>query len=229
MRKGIEINSVEDFKGLTLASRRAGPGDTIYFREFLEDVGLKSEDLNIIEAYGDDSKNWLAEKKEDKVNILHQINEGDLRGWLIEGKIDGGLYHLTSVRKVAHEGYLYRPMDWMDSAISHAVLVFNQDYVKNHPEEVQKVVDAYAKIIKYEKDLPESEKDKSWDKGLFMASTFQGLQVPQYDFPPKVRMDLLNEVQDLLIKYGYIDEKIDIGDFVDNSFVEAVHKELESR
>ena len=115
-------------------------------------------------------------------------------------------------------GYLYRPMDWMDPATSHAMLVFNKDYVENHPDRVQKVVDAYVKRIKYEKDIPEGKKDRSWDKGMFMASEFQGLRVPRYDFPPKVRMDLLNEVQDLLIKYDYIGKKINISSFVDDSF-----------
>ena len=220
MRKGVKINSLEDYKGLTLASRRAGPGDTIYFREFLEDIGLKPDDLNFIKPYGDDSEDWTSQKKDDHVNVLHQVDEGDLRMWLIEGKIDGGLYHLTSVRKVVLEdkNYLYRPMNWMDSAISHAVLVFNKDYVENHPDKVQKVVDAYVKRIKYEKDIPKDKRDRSWDKGMFMESIFQGLKVPRYDFPPRIRVDLLDEVQDLLIKYDYIDKKMNISNFVDDSF-----------
>ena len=206
MRKDVKINSVEDFKGKTLISRRAGPGDSIFLREFIESIGLTPEDLNII----------------------NQVDDGDAKDWLRDGKIDGGFYHLRMARQLILEdvAYIYRPMNWMDSAISHALLVFHKDFVKNHPGKVQKVVTAYMKRIVYENSLPEEEKDKSWVKGLTMIGEFQGMSTPQYDFPPKIRIDLLNEVQDLLLKYEYIDEKIDIEEFVDYSFVEKAYTEL---
>lgn len=222
MRKGIAINSVDDFRGLTLLSRRSGPGGTIFLKEFFEEIGFASEDLNVINAYGNNSKDWQSKKKEDYVNVIYQVDEDDSRNWFIDGSIDGGLYHFSTVRILVHEdaGYIYRPMDWMKPDVSHAVLVFNKDYVQNHPEEVQKVVTAYVKRVKYEKDLPENEKDRSWDKGLFMENNFQGLAIPRYDFPPKIRINPLNEMQDLQLKYGYIEEKINIEEFIDDSFVD---------
>ena len=206
VRKDVEINTPSDFKGRTLISRRAGPGDAIFLREFIEDIGLTPEDLNIID----------------------QVDEDDSKNWLKQGRIDGGLYHLMQVRKLVRRGlaYVYRPMDWMDSALSHALLVFNRDYVKNHPEKVQKVVNAYVKRINFENNLPEDEIDKSWDVALGMKGTFQGMQLPRYDFPPKIRIDLLNEIQDLLLKYGYIDKKINVREFVDHRFVEKAYNKL---
>ena len=59
-----------------------------------------------------------------------------------------------------------------------------------------------------------------------MENSFQGLEIPRYDLPPVLRMDLLDEVQDLLIKYEYIDEKVNIEDFIDSSFVEEAWKKL---
>ena len=206
VRKDVEINTPSDFKGRTLISRRAGPGDAIFLREFIEDIGLTPEDLNIID----------------------QVDEDDSINWLKQGRIDGGLYHLMQVKSLVERdiAYIYRPMDWMDSALSQAVLVFNRDYVKNHPKKVQKVVSAYMKRIAYENNLPEDEIDKSWSPGLTMKGTFQGMQLPQYDFPPKIRMDQLNEIQDLLFKYGYIDKKIEIKEFIDNRFVEIAYNKL---
>lgn len=207
MRNGVEINSIDDLRGKTLISRRAGPGDYIFLREFLKDIGLvANKDLTIID----------------------QVDEDDAHIWLDEGKIDGGLYHLTTVRRLvlADLAYVYRPMNWMDSAISHAVLVFHKDYVESHREEVQKVVDAYVKRIAYERNLPDEEKNTTWDKGLTMGAEFQGMRMPAYDLPPRLRVDLLEEVQNLLLEYDFIDEKIDINDFIDKEFVEEAWREI---
>jgi len=200
MRSDVVINSPDDLKGKTLISRRAGPGDAIFLREFLKDVDLvPGQDLTVID----------------------QVDEDDAENWLKEKKIDGGLYHLTSVRHLALDGtaYVYQPMNWMDSALSHALLVFHKDYIQNHREEVQRVVDSYVRRIAYERELPEEQKDRSWDKGLMVEGKFQGMEIPSYDLPPKIRVDLLEEMQDLLLTYGEIDKTIDIRAFIDESFV----------
>jgi len=206
MRKDVKINSTEDFKDKTLISKRGGPGDAIFLREFIEDIGLTPGDLNIID----------------------QVDEDQVTEWLEEGKIDGGLFHVKGVRNLVLNdvAYIYRPMNWMNIEISHSVLVFHKDFIEEHPEEVEKVVMAYVRRIKYEKNIPEEEKDRSWAKGLMMVGEFQGMSIPTYDFPPKIRINLLNEMQDLLLKYGYIEEKINIEEFVDNSYVEKAHTEL---
>ena len=201
MRRDVEINSPDDLRGTTLISRRAGPGDAIFLREFLEEVNLvPGEDLTVID----------------------QVDEDDTEKWLKEKTIDGGLYHLTTVRHLVLDGtaYVYQPMSWMDPALSHALLVFHKDYIQNHREEVKRVVDAYVKRIAYEKGLPEEQKDRSWDKGLMMEGEFQGMEIPSYDLPPRIRVDLLEEMQGLLYKYGEIDKTVDIRDFIDESFVE---------
>ena len=208
MRADVKINSPDDFRGKTLISRRAGPGDMIFLREFLEDINLvPNKDLTVID----------------------QVDEDDTEKWLKAKKIDGGLYHLTTVRHLVDDGtaYVYRPMNWMDSALSHAVLVFHKDYIKNNREEIQKVVDAYVKRIAYEKSLPDEERDRSWNKGLMMEGEFQGMKIPSYDLPPRIRVDLLEEVQRLLLKYGEIDKTVDINDFIDSSFVEKAWEKLE--
>ena len=208
LRKGLKINSVEDFKGKTLASRRAGPGDAIFLREFIEDIGLTEKDINIID----------------------QTDDADHKRWIKTGEIDGGLYHLHTARKLisSDAAYFYRAMDWMDPAISHAVLVFTRDYISNYPENVQKIVNAYVKRIAFENSIPEEDKDGSLDKGLMMKGDFLGMEIPKYDFPPRIRLDLLNKVRDLLLKYGYIDAKKNIINFVDNSFVEKTGEKGEN-
>lgn len=170
-------------------------------REFIKDIGLDPDnDLTIIDqVYEDDGEKWLREKV-----------------------IDGGLYHLGATRALVLSGdaYVYRPMDWMNSQLSHSLLVFHKDYLESHKEEIQKIINAYMKRIVYENNIPEEEKDRSWNKGLMMDGEFQGVHIPIYDMPPKIRVGLLDEMQDLLLEYGEIDKKVDIKNFIDHSFIE---------
>jgi len=207
LRSDVKIASPDDLRGKTLISRRAGPGDAIFLREFLGDIGL---------VPGKD------------VTVIDQVGELDAETWLEEKKIDGGLYHLVAVKRLVDSGvaYVYRPMDWMDSAVSHALLVFHKDYVANHREEVQRVVQAYVKRVAYEKSIPDEEKDRSWNKGLMLEGEFEGMEIPTYDLPPKVRVDLLEEMQRLLREYGEIDKAVGLNNFIDMSFVERAMETL---
>lgn len=134
IRKGVNISKPQDLKGKTLISRRAGPGDVIFLREFIESMGL--------------------DPKKD-LKIIDHVSEDDADSWIKDGKIDGGLYHLVQTKKLVESGdaYVYRPMDWMDSRLSHAVLVFRKDYLDGHRPEVQKIVNAYVKRVAYEKNF----------------------------------------------------------------------------
>lgn len=208
IRSDIKIDSPEDLKGKTLISRRAGPGDVIFLKEFLEDEGLDPD---------------------KDITIIDQVNDDDyLYRWLQEKKVEGGLYHLLGARKLvlSDVAYIYRPMNWMNSQLSHAVLVFHKDYLENHKEEVQKVVTAYMKRIAYEKNLPEEEKDSSWDKAFMMVGKFEGMSIPQYNLPPKLKSNLLEEMQDLLLKYNEIEKKINIEEYLDYSFVDRAMEEI---
>lgn len=199
MRKEVAIESSEDLKGKTLFSRRAGPGDAIFLREFLEAEGLGEGDVTIID----------------------QVEEDDMKKWLADGIVDGGLIHMLGVKNEVEKGtvYVYRPMDWIDPPVSQGVLVFRKDYIASNPEEVQKVVDAYVKRIVYEQNLPEEEKDRSWDKAFMMEGEFQDVEIATYELPPLMKVAIMDKVQELLLKYGYIDTAVNLEDFIDNSFV----------
>lgn len=208
IRSDIKINSVEDLKGKTLISRRAGPGDAIFLREFLKSVNLDPEkDITVIDQVNDDK--YLNEVLQNK-------------------EVDGGLYHLLGAKKLVESNvaYVYRPMDWMNSQLSHAVLVFHKDYLEKYPNNVSKIIRGYMRRVEYEKNLPDLEKDRSWDKSFMMEGEFQGMKIPKYDLPPLVRVQLLKEMQDLLFEYGEIDEKIDINKYVDNSLVEKIYEKF---
>lgn len=207
MRKEVIINKPEDFKGKMLVSRRAGPGDVMFLREFIESIGL-------------DSRN--------DVIVMEQMSLPKIRELLKKKAIDGFLGHFVESIGYIEKGdaYLYRRMDWMNPEISHALLVFRKDFVENHPDQVKKFIRAYMRRIKYEHSLSREERHKKADFGMQISQHYKGLSLPVFDYPPLVRIDLLKEVQRLLLKYGFIDEEVDLKEFINNDFVREVYEEL---
>jgi len=208
-RTGVNIEKPDDIKGKILISRRAGPGDSVFLKEFLRSEGIK----------------------EDEVTIKEQVDDNHQEMQIANGKADGGYFHLVQIENLVNNGqaYIYRPLNWVNPEISQALLVFRKDFVREHPEEVKRIVRAYMKRIQYEHSLSKEEREKDYGKSLNvplqMEKEFYGMSIPQYDMPPTVSLDLLNEMQELLFRHGEIDKKIDLSPFIDNSFVEEIYRE----
>ncbi|MCX5795438.1 MAG: ABC transporter substrate-binding protein [Elusimicrobia bacterium] len=200
MRSDLVIKSTADFSGKVLVTRRAGPGDYIFLMEFLRSIGHEGDKT---------------------IKVIPQVPDDKIAVQLKNKEVDGGYYHLMTVAGLEAAGLLrsYRALNWLNPEMSQAVLVFRKDFVVQHPDSVQKVVDAYIRRIAYEKTIPERKADRSWDKGVMMKSEFKGMMIPQYALPPSVRPELLEAMQDLLLKYGFIKSKTDLRDAIDNSFV----------
>jgi len=207
LRKGLIINKPEDFKGKKFGTRRAGPADRIFLSEFFKSIGLDPE---------------------KDVTIIDQIPDNKQKEYLLNGKIDGIFHHLHGgIDKIEDgEAVLYRPMDWINPEVSHALLVFRKDFILKYPEKVEKIIRAYMKRIKYEKSLSEDERKKEQSFGYQIELSYEGMGLPRYDFPPLVRLDLLQEIQRLLLDYKIIDQKKDLSEFIDNSFVNKIYAEL---
>jgi len=208
-RSNVLIRQSSDIKGKTLISRRAGPGDAVFLKEFLRSEGIK----------------------EDEVTLKEQVDDSHQEMQIASGEADGGYFHLVQIQDLVNSGqaYIYRPLDWVNAELSQALLVFRKDFVEKHPQKVKQVVGAYMKRIQYEHTLSKEERLKDYGKslnvGLQMEKEFHGMNIPQYDMPPTVSLDLLNEMQELLLRNGEIDKKVDLRPFIDNSFVEEIYRE----
>lgn len=60
---------------------------------------------------------------------------------------------------------------------------------------------------------------------MMMEGEFEDMSIPAYDMPPKLRPELLNKMQELLLKYGEIRRKADLTKHLDYSFVEKAMAE----
>lgn len=213
-RKDVVINKSEDIKGKIMASRRSGPGgDKIFLREFLKSEGLDPE---------------------KDVTIIDNIPKNDLDASIINKSVDGAFYHINSLIPMIRDDeiYVYKTMDWMNPELSQAFLVFRKDFVEKHPDTIKKIVMAYMKRINFEHSLPQEERTISSvrnfkSSALNIEIDFMGMNLPQSDMPPLIDITLLNEMQELLYEYNFIEQKTDLDEFIDNSFVEIVYRELE--
>ena len=108
--------------------------------------------------------------------------------------------------------------------------MFRRDFIERHPEEVERVVRAYMKRLRFESRRSDQDAvlltHPGDQLGLQMGFRLQGAQTPVFDDPPLVRQALLEEMQELLFKYHFIERKVDLRDFIDNSVVERVMNTL---
>jgi len=142
---------------------------------------------------------------EKDVIIAGPIPETDVEASLRNKQIDGGYFSYKEMPRLIDEGliYEYRKMDWRNPKLSHGLLIFRRDFLEEHPEKVQKIISAYMRMIQDEKDWAARQPE-----GAFS------------EYPPLVHVDLLQEMQRLMLEYGEIDKRVNIDDFVDNSFVD---------
>lgn len=219
---GSGIKRPEDFKGKTLVSRRAGPGDAIFLKEFVRHLGLDPEkDVKIIDGVDD----------KETIRLLKQK------------KIDGGFYHVRHIYAIIERdksAYVYETMDkWMDPEISQAVLVFRKDFVAQHPEIVEKIIKTYMKRIASEGELSQEQKlayARDYNMGTHREDLmeqrslwYEGMDLPQCDYPPYLQIGQLNQIQDLLLKYNYIQQKVDLAPFINNSWVNKIADDLKTQ
>ena len=210
-RTDTNIVSLADIAGKKLASRRGGPTEAIVLREFLQSINMPPSE----------------------VTIQDQIDEDELRKALRKGSIDGAYMHLQSIEELIEMDhapiYVYRTLDWVDPEISSGTLVFHNDFVRAHPERVERIVRAYMDRIAFEGALSQEERmrdpDKGFQDGLQMEKNYLKMNLPQYDLPPLVSLENLEKVRELLLEHGVISRRVALANFVDNSFVEALYKD----
>ncbi len=201
LRKGVKAEKPADLKGRTFISRLSGPLDNVMIRSFIESEGLKTSDVKFVDE------------------VLHDEQFVMLK----TGKADGGFFHLHATKRFLKNdiGYIYRKFDWINPDAASGILVFHRDFVKNNRDVVQRIVNAYAKRIKYENSLSLEEKKNPKDEGPELVDfAIKGMGLPQADYPPRMRPDMLDIIQDLMLKYGEIKERADFTRHIDFSFVD---------
>jgi hypothetical protein len=228
LRKGLPAKGPGDYAGRVLVSRRAGAGDAIFLKEYLEHAGvdLKTGILQLPALPRSPAEKAVLPK--DKVLVADQVLEDDMKAGIDNGVVDGGYFHLMSVPGLIARFDLIAPLhEWGDPELSQALLVCRRQDLPGQRERFVRFLEAYISRIRREYGLSHRERTKPRGKGLQMATDFQGLNYPQYDIPPLVEPDLLRTTARLLRKHGFIDGRpLRLDEAVDNSLVEAAMENL---
>jgi ABC-type nitrate/sulfonate/bicarbonate transport system substrate-binding protein len=225
VRKELEIKRPEDYRGKILVTRRSGPGDAAFFREFLRQAGVDL-DRDAIELPR--LPRTLAQKAalpKDKVLLVYDVFEDDLARGIEGGIVDGGYFHLGWFEQDPALK-LVRPLHaWIDPELSSALLICRRDFLagKDARRKLVLFLKAYIGRVRREKSLPPSERrakenDPRW---MRMDSASDGLNYPQYDDAPLVNRKALRGMRDLLRRQGALEGKdFDVEKAVDDSLVQ---------
>ena len=170
----------------------------------------------IREGSGDDALlkmffdvNNISYKKDVELVVVEDKNKFDL---IRRGEVDACLFHYHHIKHLIENEknvYLYQGVDWVNPELSLAVLVFKKDFIEKYPEVIEKFMKAFIKSL--------NEENKETTELL-------GLADPVNENPPLVRIKLLEEKQEIMLKYELIDKKVDLNKYIDNSFVLIISK-----
>lgn len=221
MRKGLAARRPRDLAGRILVSRRAGAGDAVFLKEYLEKAGVDLKTgIRQLPALPRTPEEKAALPR-GKVLVADQVLEDDMKRGIDDGIVDGGYFHLMSVPGLIDRFDLVSPLhEWSDPELSQALLVCRKDALPAQRARFVAFLETYIRRIRYEYGLSRRERTKPRGKGLQMAADFRGLNYPQYDIPPVVEAPLLRETARLLRKHGFIGSRaLRMEDFIDNSLV----------
>jgi|GEM_PF-614225 len=206
--KNAKYEKPEDLKGKKFGSRRSAGGDEVFLREFISSIGLDPNKDVVIAGNVPDDK------------LKHDIRTGQL---------DGMYAHLMSVPKLPPHCRVIRKMDWVNSELSSALLVFPKAWLAKNRDMVKKMLRVTMEQIALERTYTKAERrNKKWKsrKGIEIEMDREDMQLPKVRQPPTVRLELLQDMQTLLRKHNVFDGKAQVKDFIDNSLVEEVAAEL---
>ncbi len=127
-----DVKTIEDLKGKKVAFQRGLPGE-FFLRTLLKDHNVLIDDIETLDMETSQAGAAFLAKRVDAAVVWEP--------WLTKAKEEGGGHVLASTR------------DYRDLIVD--VLAFNKDVVSQHPQDVQKIVDAVFKAIEFWKQNPE--------------------------------------------------------------------------
>ncbi|HEY9845951.1 MAG TPA: aliphatic sulfonate ABC transporter substrate-binding protein, partial [Candidatus Caenarcaniphilales bacterium] len=205
------INTVADLKGKKVAAEE-GTVDHFLLLLGLEKAGLKPEDINFV-----------------------PLETGKAAAAFVGGQVDAvGVFapFTTQALKLPGSKELFSSKDFPGAIPDH--LVFTREFVNDHPEQVQAMVDSWFATLDYIKANPDAamaimakragvsvDEYKEYAKGTKIFTVEENLKA----FQPGKDMSSLSyageEMSQFLMKTGLAKTKPDLSRLLDDRFVKA--------
>ena len=238
VKKGTLLRSPADYRGKLFVSRRAGPGDEAFLLEYLARAGIDLDrDVLVLPKLPATAGEKRALPR-DKVLLVYQVYEDELRRGVREGLIDGGFFHLKPFEKMRGELEMVEPLQgWTRAGSSMALLVCRRGFAAT-PEgraKLEAFLAAFVKRVRLEKAMTseqrraQSSSDEAVDRWRGLQSATPGADYPQYDAVPTVDAAALGAMASLLRKHKLVDwPDLDAAPYIDNTFVEEAVRKLDA-
>ena len=155
------------------------------------------------------------------------IKTTDWDGWFsyAYGESDACIQHYGQAKQADREwGGHFEAIHWINPNMDYGLLVFHKDFLKNHQNEIMKIISAYKERLLYEENLTDKEAYASNKKGLQIKSEYKDISLAVMNYDLRVKTNLLNEMESMMITEGILDKDVDIESHVDNSFVDMLSK-----
>ena len=206
-RPGWKPKSIKEFKGKVISSRRAGPADELLVREMLLKHGIDPD---------------------KDATVIKQMSDDRQTKWLKKGVIDAGVYHMFGMVKHIEAGTVnyMQTIDWMDVEMLTALLVVHPRVMKERPDDLRKLVAAYAKSVADEELVAVpvkggNQSETFWKRfGMVTRYEYKDMRLPGADYPPYFDEPKMFTMQKLLNKhFPKIKGDYDLKPLLDQRFV----------
>ncbi|MCR4991361.1 MAG: ABC transporter substrate-binding protein [Lachnospiraceae bacterium] len=206
-----DIQSIEDLKGKKVGTATAAGGMKLSVLKMLESAGLTEDDVILI------------------ANGVFQ----DAYAGFTTGEVDATIIHnpYASLSQVEGTGHpLGRAWDYIPDYYT-GTLIASNDFIKNHPDECQRVVTAYYKVH-------ERVKHEFFDDFVKWAAEYMNTdedvmrdaiesEIDVWLDYPVIPTDRVANTIKILNEYGWLEEEItDFSTIIDNSFAEKAAADL---
>ncbi|MBR1440316.1 MAG: ABC transporter substrate-binding protein [Lachnospiraceae bacterium] len=205
-----DVKDISDLVGKKIGTAGSSGGMKLSVLKILEDQGIS----------------------EDSVELIANGSRQEAYATLTSGEVDATIIHNPYAALSEAEGtghVLARAWDYIPDYYTGCI-VASDDFIKNHPEELQRFVTAYYKVHEEVKNeyfddfIKWAAETMSTDEAVMRNAVNAEIDV-WLDYPV-IPEDRVNYTVDLMKKYGWMDEAVSVEGSYTNEFAIKAAEEL---
>lgn len=207
VRSDLNITSVEELEGKTICSSTSGSMGELWIQVWADRVGLEhGEDYEF--TYLGDETSYMSAFSSDSVDACFTDSS-------------------TPMDLLRMEGLAYEFDSFSRSGIISAFAAVRQDWVEEEPEKVRRFLRAYAKAAKYARNHPQERLQNVAKHSPYTVDQLEDMTKPGVPQDLRINQTKIEIGQDLMVRYGQLDEHHNVSPYVVNRFVADVQQDIE--
>lgn len=198
--KDSPIQSIKDFEGKKLGTFPKPSGPWMALQNDLDEQNLHPEVI-FMKSYSSMLSSVLTK----------QLDVGIFAPYVLASNPDT----LKKVHSSTISKYLYNSCGWW----------FKREFIETHPAAIEKFVKGLTKGREFIRDhKDEAIAILAKNTKLNLADFKQELPLPHFDLPVTIYQYGLEKTNEIIMKYGLLDKKLDVSTMVDSRFAKVVEQ-----